>query len=274
MLYLGSHISAEGKNGIINAIKHAEKINANALQIFISNRVGKGTKSVDDKMAEDIKELLHKNKTILIIHSPYVLNFAKEFDETSWWINLCLKELEIAHRIGAIGCVIHMGKFLQLNTDTAHIYWMEAIKYIASKVIEKKWSAFVILETPAGQGTEMYTTLETFCNMYKSFTVKEKEVIKVCIDTCHIYSSGYEVMEYIDNFTKKVGIENLCLIHLNDSKKPKGSCVDRHENIGQGYIGTDTIKHVVQFGKKYSIPLILETPDDTLHKDEIKNITS
>lgn len=272
MKIIGSHISAEGQKGIQQAIIHASTIDANCLQIFVSNRVGKGTKKLTDDDAIEIKKLLKSKKISLFIHSPYVLNFAKEFEPNSWWIKLYLKELEICHSIGAIGCVIHMGKFLQLNTDYANDLWLASIKYLAKEVLENKWSSQIILETPAGQGTEMYTTIELFSIMYNSFSDKEKKVIKICIDTCHIFASGYEIEEYFKKFKDLIGYQDICLIHLNDSKKPRGSCVDRHENIGLGNISSAAINFVVNLADKENIPIILETPDISKHPAEIKYI--
>jgi len=273
MLVLGSHISAQGKNGIQDAILHAEKIGANCLQIFVSNRVGRGTKKILKKEVDEISSMLAQKKIILFIHSPYVINFAKEFSESSWWIQLYKKELNIAHEIGAYGCVIHMGKGLGGDVDITNDLFISSIKYFAKHIIESNLTSKVILETPAGQGTEMYSTIEAFIKMYNSFSNEEKKVVKICVDTCHVFSTNYNPEDYLVKIVDKVGIKNVCLIHLNDSKKDKGSCVDRHENIGKGFIPHSSIVKVVKFAKEHHIPMILETPDIDLHAKEIAELS-
>ena len=111
-MYIGCHVSADGKNGILKALNHIESLGGNALQIFVSNRIGKGTKQVSEEEAIKIKKLINKD-ILLFIHSPYTLNFSAQFDSESWMISLIMNELKIAHQIGAKGCVIHMGKSLK-----------------------------------------------------------------------------------------------------------------------------------------------------------------
>ena len=108
-----------------------------------------------------------------------------------------MKELEIADRIGAIGCVIHMGKSTKKEAD---VNFIKSIKYIAKLIKKNKYKSKLILETPAGQGTEMYVSLEEFASMYNSLTTTEKKYVGICIDTCHVYAAGYNPIEYFDNF--------------------------------------------------------------------------
>jgi deoxyribonuclease-4 len=268
-MYIGCHLSSAGTKGIQKAIQECLKLNGTALQIFVSNKIGKGTKKISETDIQEIKSLLN-NKIKLVIHSPYTLNFANNFDEDYWGFNLILKELKIAHEINSIGCVIHMGK--HLNNPNANKNFIKSIKFIVKQMKKEKLQSKLILETPAGQGTEMYTTVEEFCKMYSTFTETERKYIGICIDTCHIYSSGYSVQEYFETVNKLLSYKNITVIHFNDSKREKGACVDRHENIGNGTIQKKDLFFAVKIGKKYNIPIILETPDETKYKKEIKLI--
>lgn len=266
-MYIGCHISSAGVKGIQKAIQHCVSMNGTALQIFVSNKIGKGTKKLTEIDIIEIKTLL--NDTIkLIIHSPYTLNFANDFKEDYWGFNLILKELTIAHDINAVGCVIHMGK--HLNNKNANTNFIKSIKFIVKQIRKEKLKSKIILETPAGQGTEMYTSVQEFCDMYNSFTENEKKHIGICIDTCHIYSCDYSVKEYFEQFNKLLSYNVISVIHFNDSKKEKGSRVDRHANINEGKIEENDLFFAVKIGKKYNIPIILETPDEDKHKNEIK----
>lgn len=267
-MYIGCHVSAAGKNGILKAINQIELLGGNALQIFVSNRVGKGTKQVSEEEAIKIKEKLKKN-ILLFIHSPYTLNFSAQFNSESWMISLIIKELEIAHQIGAKGCIIHMGKSLKNDVEYSIINFIKSIKYIVSKLIKENMQTKIILETPAGQGTELFVKFEDFAKMFNSFTKDEKKYIGLCIDTCHIFAAGYKVKDYFKLFKKEIGLNFLSIIHFNDSKKDLGSCVDRHENIGYGKIKPDDLNYSLKIGAKNKIPIILETPDITRHSNEI-----
>ena len=267
MLILGCHLSAAGKNGVQKAIEQIKNYNGNAVQFFVSNRVGKGTKIISEQDIETINKLSKNIK--LVIHSPYTLNFSTEFDQEFWGFSLILKELRIASQIGAIGCVIHMGKFLKSNISIANENFVKSIKFIVKLIKTEKLKSKIILETPAGQGTEMYVKLDAFSEMYHSFTTAEKKHIGICIDTCHIFAAGYDITNYFEKFDKLIGYSSLTLIHYNDSKKEKGSCVDRHENIGLGKISSTDLSFAIVVAKKYSIPIILETPDVNKHKNEI-----
>ena len=127
-------------------------------------------------------------------------------------------------------------------------------------------NSFIILETAAGQGTELGYDLEEFAALYNSFSDKYKSRIKICIDTCHVFVAGYDlsskkmVKAFFTKFNKLIGVKHVVLLHLNDSKPELGKRVDRHENIGKGKIGLTGLTEVIKYAKKKGIPMILETP--------------
>ena len=258
--YYGAHSSIA--KGIVGALKNINKAGGNIAQIFISSPQGRGIKKRTDDELKSIRDYQKENKMKLVIHSPYVLNYAKPFTGTSWWIKQLMTELELGYKMNSIGSVVHFGKHLKLTRREGLINMKKSFEYM----IDNTENGTIILETAAGQGTELGYDLEEFAVLYNSFADKYKKRIKICIDTCHIFVAGYDISSkklakaFFTKFNKLIGIKHVVLIHLNDSKPEVGKRVDRHENLGQGHIGLDGIGYVIKYAKKKGIPLILETP--------------
>lgn len=282
--YYGCHLS--NSKGVINTINTMLKMGGNFIQIFVSNpqsgKTGANTIKSYSENSSIIKDYAKTNNVKIVIHGPYVLNFAKQpnFETINWQLNSLWNELLIAEYIGAIGVVIHVGKYLELTIDDGIKNMVDSFKYIIKKLQDNKMKTCLILETAAGQGTELLVSTDNnildFINFYHLFTDKEKKNFKLCIDTCHIFTAGYDirkkeqVKQLFKQFKQLVGLENIALIHLNDCKSQYGTRVDRHENLGQGNIGWNGIKQVIKQCYKYDIPIILETP--TEDDNEIKFI--
>ena len=275
--YYGSHVSTY--KGIINSIKIMKSLKGNFLQIFLSNPRGVGMKRYSSKDIKIIKDILIKNKMKIVIHSPYILNFARPFNKNEWWIKSLIKEMKISSKFDSYGSVIHLGKKncnikgikKKLCEKKAYDNMYKSIKYILKNTPN---NSRIIIETSTGQGSELGYKLDDFAKFYKRF--KNNKRVKICIDTCHIFVAGYDIRtkNKVLNFFKlvndKLGLDNIVLIHLNDSKKELGSRIDRHESLGEGYIGLKGLKHVIKISKKLNIPIILETPKN--HKQEIEII--
>ena len=274
---IGCHLSSA------NLFKSVDEVNAyggNFMQIFVTNPMGKAGKESLTKyksISQQIKSYCSNNQTSIVVHCPYILNFAKEFNEESNEIKRLLLELRIGHEIGAIGCVIHVGKHLNLDINEATLNMYKSIKYVLHKIREEKLSIKLILETAAGQGTELFVTenngLDELANFYHRFTKSDKEIFKLCVDTCHIFSAGFDigskkkVRYFFILFDKMIGLEHLALIHFNDSKTPYNSHVDRHEQIGKGHIGLSGLAEFVRQANRFKIPLCLETHGDAYKKE-------
>jgi len=263
-----------------NAIIDINKMGGNCLQVFIASPISGriSDKSYDYYLenASKIKEMLNEYQTKLYIHSPYSFNFAKcpinDKDLSScWWVVAYIKELEIAHNIGAVGCVIHVGKSLDLDIQVATNNMYNSLSYVIKHLKKHKFNSVIILETGAGQGSEMFiatnNSLDNFANFYNLFTNDQKKYIKLCVDTCHIFSGGYDIskpklcIQFFNEFERKIGLEHLVLIHLNDSVKEYNCNVDRHANLGYGKIGLPGIGTFILMSYMLNIPLILETPE-------------
>lgn len=274
MFYYGAHYSTY--KGILHSLKKIRKAGGNFVQVFVSNPQGIGMKKRSPEEIKKIREYLKKHKMKLVIHAPYIFNFSRKFDPKSWWVRGIIRELELASKLGAIGSIIHCGKRKELTEKEALDNMFISMKYIVDNTPD---DVELILETAAGQGTEVLYKLEDLAKFYKRFSRKYKERIGLCIDTCHIFSAGYnistkkEMIRYFKQFDKLIGLRFVTLIQLNDSQVPLGARVDRHAKIGKGHIGLEGLIYVIKFAKKNKIPLILETPNEA-YKTEIPLISS
>lgn len=276
--YYGAHLSCSAKNGIISAIDEINNVGGNMIQIFISNPMSTkyaiDTKKFSQNNCNLIKQKLIETNSKIVIHLPYVINLAKPLDpniEDSYWISIICKQLIVSDSINSLGCVVHVGKHLALTPTEGTDNMYDALKYIIEFIKSNNLNTFIILETGAGQGSELLTTknnsLEEFANFYNRFSDDDKEHIRICVDTCHIFAAGYDITnidqvdEFFDDFNSSINLKYMALIHLNDSKKICGSCVDRHENLGFGKIGITGLTHFIKHALNHNIPLILETPN-------------
>ena len=282
----GAHVSTS--KGIPNAIKYTrEVLNGDILQIF--SQSPRSLKGPSDKTINDIPKIIDAIKAHnvkIVSHSPYMINLSKDISTHQYVMDCLLKDLQFINKIGGIGSVVHMGKSLKLSKEEALKNMILNIKYILSNY---DGDAKLIIETSCGQGTELLANLDDIGEFYNqgingtSFTEAEKNKIEFCIDTCHIFVAGYdmrspkEVNSYFSKFNKIIGNNKLALIHFNDSAKKLGSNVDRHANIGEGYIGNpdldgniDGLKAVFKKASQLSIPMVLETPDIHPYVSNIK----
>ena len=284
MSYYGGHLSI--KNGIVSAIEQINEMNGNMIQIFVSNpmSIKMSENKFTDKEYNLIKNKLKETDSKIVIHLPYVINLAKPLNpdiKSSWWIKMILSQLTISESMNSLGCVVHVGKHLELTPTEGLNNMYDAFVYIIEYMKNHSMETKIILETAAGQGTELITTknnsLDEFAEFYNKFTDEQKHYLKICVDTCHIFAAGYnisdikQVRNFFRDFDKLIGLDNMVLIHLNDSKCGCGSCVDRHENLGEGKIGLKGLKHFIRYGIYYKIPIILETPDEYERELEIIN---
>lgn len=276
--YFGSHESIG--DGLINAAKTVKKAGGNMLQIFLTNPRKKLTKRRNNKKLIEFNKYLKDNDMKVVVHSSYLHNLSRDWDEYSWWLTNLELEIKYAHYIGAIGLVLHFGKKLDLTLAEAYNNMYTSLVYIHKKTRNYN-NVKILLETPAGQGSEICYKLEDLVHFYKKFSRSEnkelRDRIKLCVDTCHIFSAGYDlrnnitVKMYLEAFEELIGLNHIKLIHLNDSKVELGDRKDRHENIGKGFIGFKGLKYFFDYFYKKGVPIVLETPNEG-HKWEIKKL--
>jgi deoxyribonuclease-4 len=266
---------------ILKSFTTVENLGGNFMQVFINNPYGKYNPGLIEKykkLSPKIRSRMKDNNLKLVIHAPYTLNFAREIDYDSIKFKIICEELIVADMIGAIGCVIHVGKCIDMTLRKATGNMLLSLKYISKFIKDNKLKSKLILETAAGQGNEMFTTennsMEGLASFYHMLTMEEKKNVKLCMDTCHIFSAGMDIrtrnnvnelfrqLKYMDL------LQHIVVIHFNDSKKDYNSHVDRHEAIGLGKIGFSGLSEILKNAYKYKIPCTLETPDVS-YKTEI-----
>lgn len=275
--YVGAHISKD--KTILKTMENIRIAGGNALQIFASNP--RSTSLTDIKKYEDvskeIKDYLKKHNFKLIIHSPYIINIASDFKlnkrtmpiDKCYWIQSIINKLDISDIIGSEGVVLHVGKHVKLTKEIGLENMKIAIEYILSYLIEKKLNTKLIIETPAGQGTELLTNLNDFVDFLNSFSKQQQKYLGICFDTAHTWALGYSLIDAM-NILYKSQVD-VTLIHFNNSLVNKGDKKDRHAELLNGKIANQEIDDFIKKLNKYDSIVILETPS-TEYSKEIKHI--
>lgn len=274
---------------LISIINKADNYKANILQTFLTKKpysVAKNTKlEFTSKENKLIKELLKSKKIKLVIHSNYLLNFCSyppSSGRIKWALNYYIDELKRASKLGALGSIIHIGSKKELSNKDAYQNFVKNIKYI---IKNKPKTIKIIFELTAGGGTKIAFKLEDFKKLWNMFSLNDKKHIKICLDTAHIFLSGYEIHtknglnEFINKFEKLIGFKHVLMFHLNDAKYECGSFRDVHTNLEKGYLfnpklggSKESLYKIVLFAKKHKKHLILETKGN--YKKEIKLINN
>ncbi len=268
-MYIGCHLSIS--NGFTKAAQAAISIGANTFQFFTRNPRGGKAKDLDFDDIEKLKEIMKKYKFgSLLAHAPYTLNLASYKENVYDFAKTIFKnDLERLEKIPCNLYNFHPGN----HTGKGEEYGIDRIAAILNDVITGNENTMILLETMSGKGTEIGYTFEQLKKIIDK--IKYSELIGVCLDTCHVYSAGYDIVNNLDNviehFDNIVGIDKLKAIHLNDSMKEFGSKKDRHAGIGEGTIGLEAITKIINHPQLRDLPFFLETPNDLDgHKYEIE----
>lgn len=224
------------------------------------------------------EQSISKSKFTTVVHYSYSINLAHTWTINDWWIQQLIEEIRSAHSIGAFGIVIHTGKSLSYSKSTAINNMFSALLYVHEQTVNIS-NIKILIETPAGQGTELLKEINDFIKFMLKFEKKEslRNRFGICIDTCHIYAAGYNISQkeiiesYFNLIHEKIGLDKIKLIHLNNSRGELGSNIDRHANLDSGTINLDSIKNIVRFINKLEIPMVLETPPGDDYKLILKD---
>jgi len=210
-----------------------------------------------------------KLKIKSVIHASYTINLAKKWKSSDWWINQLISEIKICEIIGSFAIVIHVGKKLNLTLEESINNIYSSLLYVYENT--KKYNVKILLETPAGSGTEILYNIKDFCEFMNKFYThpnkKIRETFGICIDTCHLFVAGNKINEIIINIDKICGVDKIKLCHLNSSKNNFNSHIDRHENLKNGKINFNELEELAIFLNKLKIPIILETPNKYILDD-------
>ena len=260
MLNIGCHLSTT--KGYENMGKEAIKIGANTFQYFTRNPRGGKAKDIDEKDILALRKLMEENKFAKILaHAPYTLNGCSADESTRQFATeMMADDLERLKYLPTSLYNFHPGSHVKQGVDVGINYIVEML----NKVLKPEHTTIVLLETMAGKGTEVGRTFEEIAEIISRVELEEK--MGVCLDTCHVYDAGYDIVNDLDGvleeFDRIIGLDRLHAIHLNDSKNPFNSHKDRHEKIGEGEIGFEAIKKIINHPKLKNIPFFLETPNE------------
>ncbi|MBP5615576.1 MAG: deoxyribonuclease IV [Alphaproteobacteria bacterium] len=260
MLIIGSHLSSsKGFTGIAN---DALYIGANTFQFFTRNPQGGAAKDIN---VNDVQKFLqiaqHHHFQKFVAHAPYTLNPCSDNPKTREFAKLVfIDDLKRMEYVPGNYYNFHPGSHVGQGIDQG----IQMIAALLNEVLSPDQSTTVLLETMSGKGSEVGSTFKEIQAIIDRVNLKEK--IGVCLDTCHVYSAGYDIKNNLDGvleeFDRIIGLDRLKAVHLNDSKMPFASNKDRHEQIGKGTIGLDAIVRFINHPKLKHLPFVLETPND------------
>ena len=275
--YIGAHVSASG--GVSNAILNAEAIGANAFALFTRNQRSWVSKPLGQEEIHGFRQLLTERgfePQYVLPHDSYLINLGSPDEETLQKSRAAfLDEMRRAQQLGLTMLNFHPGSHLNKISEE------ECLDQIAREVnaaLTQTEGVIAVIENTAGQGTNLGWKFEHIARIIEG--IDDKSRVGVCIDTCHTLAAGYDLsneMGYqfcFDDFESIIGMKYLRAIHLNDSKKDAGSHVDRHETLGNGYLGQDFFVRFMHDSRFDNIPIILETPDPVLWAQEISWLRS
>lgn len=260
MLNIGCHLSAS--KGYLNMAKTAASIDANTFAFFTRNPRGGAAKDIDENDVKAFLEFTAQNKfATLVAHAPYTLNACSDKTETrEFALNTMRDDLMRMEYTPNQYYNFHPGSHMKQGADAG----IEMIAKQLNDVLTEDMTTTVLLETMAGKGSEVGRSFEELRQIIDAVKLNDK--LGVCFDTCHVYDAGYNIVDDLDGvlneFDRIIGIDRLKAIHMNDSKNPFESHKDRHEKIGEGSIGFNTMVSIINHPKLQNIPIILETPNE------------
>lgn len=273
MKYIGAHVSASG--GVENAPVNAQNIGATAFAFFTKNQRQWVSPPLTEKSIEKFRANCDKygfTDSQILPHDSYLINLGSPDEEgLAKSRSAFTDEMTRCEQLGLRYLNFHPGAHLNKISEG------ECLKIIAESVniaISKTKNVVAVIENTAGQGSNVGYRFEHLAGIIE--LIDDKSRVGVCIDTCHAYAGGYDLHtregydKTFEDFERIVGFKYLCGMHLNDAKKGLGSRVDRHDSLGAGLLGVDTFRWIMQDSRFDNIPLILETPDETLWAQEIE----
>ncbi len=260
MLKIGCHLSASG--GFLRMGKEIVSIGGNTFQFFTRNPRGGSAKAVDEKDAADFRAFAEKNGIpVILAHAPYTLNGCsadpsiRDFATRTMADDLMRMEYVPGNLYN-----FHPGSHVGQGIEAG----IEMIAEMLNTILKPEQQTTVLLETMAGKGSEVGSRFEELREILDRVKLQEK--MGVCMDTCHVNDAGYDIVNDLDGvlteFDKVIGLGRLKAIHINDSKNPIGAHKDRHEKIGEGTLGTETILRVMRHEALKELPFYLETPNE------------
>lgn len=260
MLRIGCHLSSA--KGYVSMARQAEKIHANTFQFFTRNPRGGNAKDIDPSDVKAFLDIAETNDlSPILAHAPYTLNACsadpaiRDFARRTMKDDLTRMEYTPGNLYN-----FHPGSHVKQGIDTGVLL----ISQMLNEILQPEQTTTVLLETMSGKGSEVGKSFEELRRII-DLTEQEK-LLGICLDTCHIWDAGYDIVNRLDEvlteFDTIIGLKRLKAIHLNDSQNPMGSHKDRHARLGEGYIGLDAFKRIINHPALRNLPFYLETPNE------------
>lgn len=260
MLRIGCHLSIS--KGYEAMAKDALSVGANTFQFFTRNPRGGSAKAIDEKDVACFLALAKANDlACFLAHAPYTMNVcAADAGIRAFSREMMADDLQRMEYLPGSLYNFHPGSHVKQGLEVGLRFIIDAL----NETLKPEQTTTVLLETMAGKGSEIGRSFDELRAIIDGVKLKEK--MGVCLDTCHIYDAGYDIVHDLDGvvaeFDRVVGLDRLKAIHLNDSKNPFDSHKDRHETIGQGSLGLETFKRIINHPKLRHLPFYLETPNE------------
>ncbi len=257
---IGAHLSAS--KGYTHMLKEALSIGANTFQFFTRNPRGGKAKDIDEADVQTfLKESSENGVNIILAHAPYTLNCCSANEDTRRFARETFADdLKRMEYTPGMLYNFHPGSHVGQGAEKG----IALITEVLNEVMLPEMTTTVLLETMAGKGSEVGRSFEELKSIIDGVSLKDK--IGVCLDTCHVFDGGYDIVDDLDGvleaFDRVIGIGRLKALHLNDSKNTLGSHKDRHEKIGQGNIGIAAFENIVNHPYLKDLPMFLETPNE------------
>lgn len=277
MLYIGSHVGFNKNSQMLGSLEEALSYGENTFMFYTGAPQNTFRNAIDNNLTLKALDKMKENNidiSKVVVHAPYIINLCNEgnFDFS---VSFLTEEVKRVNALGVKLMVLHPGSHVGLGIDKGIENIINGLNIVLSNVKDNE--VIILLETMAGKGSEVGSHLEEIKRIIDG--VNDKSHIGVCLDTCHLNDAGYDMNDFdkfLDLFDSIIGIDKIGCIHINDSKNPFESHKDRHENIGFGTIGFDSIIKIIYNERLGDIPRILETPYiDRLYppyKEEIEMI--
>ena len=277
-IYLGSHVGMNGPEYYLGSVKEALSYGSTTFMFYTGAPQNSFRKPLNELKIKEGRELIKQaglDESKIIVHAPYIINGANTAREDILDLakKLILSEVQRTAGFGASILVLHPGAHVGMGAEVG----IEALVKCLDEVLDQDGTQVKIaIETMAGKGSEIGISFEQIAEIIHG--CKHGDRVGVCLDTCHISDAGYDVHDVdgvLQEFDRVIGLDKLLCVHLNDSKNPRGAHKDRHENLGYGYIGYETIFKWANHPLLMDVPKVLETPwigEKAPYKTEIEMI--
>lgn len=274
-LLIGSHVSLTGKDMLLGSVKEALSYNANTFMFYTGAPQNTKRKPVSQMKVPEALALIQENgidKNNIVVHAPYIINLANTLKKETYElaVSFLREEIQRVEEIGMRRLVLHPGSHVKAGEEAG----INSIISGLNDVLTEDQNVVVCLETMAGKGSELGISIDQLAYIIDHVFYKDK--LGICLDTCHLNDAGYDLSlfdEILDEIDQKIGLDKVLVVHVNDSKNPRGAHKDRHENIGYGTIGFDILNAIVHNKRLENVPKILETPyidNKAPYKEEIQ----